>query len=74
MNKVGKMAYTTKKVTFVILDKKEITLRGFWPKLSIEKMLDRIGYKGKVNVFHDLMNYTKPHLTETVHQFSFQHG
>ena len=68
------MVYTTKKLTFVILDKKEITLRGFWPKSSIEKFLDRIGYKGKVNVFHDSMNYNKPHLTETVHQFRFKHA
>ena len=68
------MAYTVKKVTFVILDKKEITLKGFWPKSSIEKILDRMGYKGKVNVFHDIMNYSKPCLTETIHQFSFHHA
>ena len=68
------MAYTVKKVTFVILDKKEITLKGFWPKSSIEKILDRMGYKGKVNVFHDIMNYSKPHLAETIHQFSFHHA
>ena len=65
------MAYRVKKVTFVILDKKEITLKGFRPKSSIEKILDRMAYKGKVNVFHDLMNYSKPHLTETIHQFRF---
>ena len=61
------MAYTVKKLTFVILDKKRNHVTRFWPKSSIGKILDRIGYKGKVSVFHDAMNYTKPRLTETVH-------
>ena len=67
------MAYTVKKVTSVILDKKEITLKGFWPKSSIGKFLDRTNYDGMVSVFHDVINCSKPHLTETIHKFMFNH-
>lgn len=67
------MAYTTKKVTFVLLYKKDITLHGFWPKASVEKLLEQMNYKVFFHVTHTLINYSKPHLTETINNFKFKH-
>lgn len=68
------MAYMTKKVTFVIIEVDEIMLKGFWPRPSIEKILKRMNYKGKVSVFHYVMDYSKPRLNKTIEQYRFNYA
>ena len=68
------MSYTTKKVTLVIIEVDEIMLKGFWPMPSIEKILKRIKYRGKVSVFYYAMDYSNPHLNKTIEQYRFNYA